>query len=294
MINNIFYFTLKDLKTDINKKSNNSIFNPIHGNYYVKSFLGKKKLVSENKIIINDDEQLNDIKLDIIIDNKNIDIDEKIPMEKTKDSNTEKSDKDKNNNEHSVFSINKIYFETNNKKKKGRKSLTSLVIGVHTKYSYDNILRKIKVKFLKKLINYINRVILSKYHSKIKILKPLEAKISQNNGINFNVKLLNLKIKDLFCLFGSSKKFKNIEKDYNKTIIQKIYEEKATEIIDILEMTFLEVFSIFRASNEENKLIGLEKLDKVIEEIKDKEKDDEYIKMFQNVAMNFENYYFKR
>ena len=56
-------------------------------------------------------------------------------------------------------------------------------------------------------------------------------------------------------------------------------------------MTLLEIFKIFRDSYEKQKLIGLEKLDEVIEELKLKE-SDEYMNKFKKVALNFENYYF--
>lgn len=283
IINNIFCFLLGDLQTDIDKKQKNSLFQPIRGNHLVQSFLTKKRKGPENKIIIND-EKLDNQKLDIIIDNKNINFENKILFADTKDTNSEKSNRENINKGQSIFKV-KIEMTKNNKK--GRKTISSKVKAIHTKFSYDNILRKIKVKFFKKLIHCINNIILLKYRSKIKTLVPLEGKISQNNGINFNSELLNLKIKDLFLNFGISRKFKNSKNDNNKEVIKKIYEENLTEIIELLEMTFLEVFSIFRASKKGKNLFGLESLDQVIEEIKNKEKDDEYIDMFRNIAMNY-------
>ncbi len=57
-------------------------------------------------------------------------------------------------------------------------------------------------------------------------------------------------------------------------------------------MTFLEAFQIFRDSHEIEKLNGLEKLDNVIEDLKNNDKeDDEYIYKFKIIAMNFEKYY---
>ena len=290
IINNIFCFLLGDLQTDIDKKQKNSLFQPIRGNHLVQSFLTKKRKGPENKIIIND-EKLDNQKLDIIIDNKNINFENKILFADTKDTNSEKSNRENVNKGQSIFKV-KIEMTKNNKK--GRKTISSKIKAIHTKFSYDNILRKIKVKFFKKLIHCINNIILLKYRSKIKTLVPLEGKISQNNGINFNSELLNLKIKDLFLNFGISRKFKNSKNDNNKEVIKKIYEENLTEIIELLEMTFLEVFSIFRASKKGKNLFGLESLDQVIEEIKNKEKDDEYIDMFRNIAMNYEKYYIKK
>ena len=81
------------------------------------------------------------------------------------------------------------------------------------------------------------------------------------------------------------------DENHNKIVIKKIYDDKIIELINILEMTFLEIFIIFRDSNDIQKLNGLERIDKVIDELKNKE-SEEYMNKFKKVAMNFENYYF--
>ena len=189
------------------------------------------------------------------------------------------------------FAVKKKIFVINKKSKIGRKPKASLIKGHHTKFSHDNILRKIRVKFFKRIINYINSIIISKNVNNIKRLKPLKGKIAQNNNIKYNIKLLNSKLKDILSSNEINGKFKLFDKYYNKNVIDTIYSKNIKELIDILEMTFLDVFKIFRDSNETEKLIGLEKLDSVIREIKLKEKDDVYINKLIKVAMNFENYY---
>ena len=173
----------------------------------------------------------------------------------------------------------------------GRKPKSSIVNSYHTKFSSDNIRRKIKVKFFNKTINYINRIILVKYKNKINTLKKIGKDVSQNNGINYNKILIKLKLKDIFMNNPINDKFKLLQKDYNQKVINKIYEEKIQELIDILEMTFLEVFSIFRNINETEKLKGLEKIDTVLKELELNEENTEYIKKFNDVVQNFENYY---
>ena len=198
-----------------------------------------------------------------------------------------------NNAKKPKFLVNKNGL--NNKKKKGRKPKHLIMINsYHTKFSHDNILRKIKVKFFRKITNYINSIIISKYRNIINVLKPLKGKISQNNSINFNKKLLKSKLKDIFLTYEINGKFKSFEKNYNKDIINKIYNENIKELIDILEMTFLEVFSIFRDLNETEKLKGLEKRDSVIREIKIKDNNKEYIDKLTKVIMNFEHYYLNK
>ena len=59
-------------------------------------------------------------------------------------------------------------------------------------------------------------------------------------------------------------------------------------------MTYIEVFKIFRDINETQKLIGFEKIDSVIREMRVKEFDEDYIDKFKNAVMNFENYYYNK
>ena len=75
-------------------------------------------------------------------------------------------------------------------------------------------------------------------------------------------------------------------------MINEIYKENIQELINILEMTFLDVFKIFRDVNEKEKLVGFEKFDTVIKELKSKEKDD-YIAKLEKDIMEFENFYLK-
>ena len=191
--------------------------------------------------------------------------------------------------------VNKNVFQIALLKKVGRKPKASIIKGIHTKFSKDNILRKIKVKFFHKLINYLNSIIISKYINRIKKFKPLAGKISQNNTISFNQKLLNSKLKDIFSLYEINRKFRLFGKYYNKIIVDKIYEENIKELIDILEMTFLEVFIVFRDLNETEKFKGLEKVDSVIREMNIKEDlDQKYIKAFKEAIMLFETFYFNK
>ena len=304
VINNYFIIKPEDfpLLFNLNSKEDGrlnkllSIFQPIQKCHSIKtSFLKHKRQGVENKIIINED-QFNDVNLNINSTDKNFSkIEENFPSKTTNLSIEINDDKNIKSDlvENSTLA-KKAYFEINSKKKIGRKPKNSITKSVHTKFSHDNILRKIKVKFLHKIVNYMNRLIISKYNKKIHMLKHLKGKISQDNSINFNKILLISKLKDVFSSNEINGKYKLFEKFYNKEIIEKIYEEKITELIDILEMTFLDAFIIFKNENTSEKLDGFEKLDKVIEELKLKEKNEEYIQEFEKVAMNFENYYLNK
>ena len=216
-----------------------------------------------------------------------------INNQKFNDENKNINSTNTNNSSKEIDIPKKInIFEIKRLKKVGRKPKLLKIISVHTKFSDDNILRKIKVKFLHKLLNYINSIIILKYSAKIKTLKPLKGKISQDNSINFNKILLNSKLKDIFSSYEINGKFKKIGKNYNKSVIENIYNENIKELIDILEMKFIEAFKIFRDVNETKKLKGLGKIDSVIREMSIKEIDENYIEKFKNAVMNFENFYY--
>ena len=74
-----------------------------------------------------------------------------------------------------------------------------------------------------------------------------------------------MKISDIFIEQDISSKYTLYVKDYNKHLIDKIYEEKKEiKVIKILELTFEELFIIFRRKlNDPNDINKLE-------EIKDK------------------------
>ena len=287
VLNNYCYISYEDLKNffqnnplttmtfppiSLNQNSNNNIITKAHSEY---------KII-KNEINFN------------VIDKPKIEEEksEKYSLQETKHIAIEIKEKEKEKEEEKH--PKKRFFKTFclKEKKKGRKSKESIEKGYHTKYSYDNILRKIKVKFFKKFINYINNIIKKKYSNKIKLIKPLNGKVCQNNTINFNQKLLKSKLKLIFMTNEINGKFHLYDKYYNEIVIKKIYEENIIELINIFEMTFLEAFQIFRDSHEIEKLNGFEKLDNVIEDLKNNEQeDDEYIYKFKIIAMNFEKYY---
>ena len=283
IINNYYYFPIEILKEFFNQRQNFPSGNIQEKNTTHNIFLNKKRENPDIGIVKQEiDNNVKDI--DEIKDEKNI------PKKEDQKIIIQISNKEKKE-----FISKKNYFSINVNKKIGRKPKSSVIIGYHNKFSHDNILRKIKVKFFKKFVKYFNNLILKKYIDKVNFLKPLISNISQNNKKSFNRELLSQKVKDIFSNYKINGKFKSVDENYNKIAIKKIYDEKITELIEILEMSILEVFKIFRDSNESpkesQKLSGIEKLDKVIEELEVKE-SEEYINKFKQVAMNFEKYYF--
>ena len=105
---------------------------------------------------------------------------------------------------------------------------------------------------------------------------------------------MNTKLKDLYKSYEINGKFKLLDKNYNQAIIDEIYKQNIVELIGILEMTFLEIFNVFKGATKNEKLKELEKLDVVINEMKNKEQSKEYISKFKYIAEQFENCYFNK
>ena len=277
VINNYYYLKLEDIQK-IMKSNNNFSFFQNEGQSIVST-----TQENENNTFLNKNKENND--------NTPENEDEHSKFQTTFTVESKNVNLEINNEKKSNISDKTNLFVVKSKKKIGRKPKNSVIKGTHTKFSDDNILRKIKVKFIKRVIYYINSIIISKNIKKLKLLKPLTGQISQNNSIKYNIKLLYSKLKDILSSTEINGKFKLYEKYYNKNVIDTIYKENIKELIEILEMTYLDIFKIFRGSSDNEKLAGLEKLDSVIREIELKENDDKYINKFKNVAMNFENYY---
>lgn len=280
-----YFFILRDHRKFYEKKV--SIFKPL-SNFIIKSSKFLKKKGPSGKIIIDNEDNINNTNIKINHIQNAVDNDIK---DNTKEYSKNIIIEIPNAYCHK-FKVKKVFFNSEKKKGRKRKSSTSKKF-VHTKYYRDNILRKIKVKFMEVLIKYINRIILTKYKTEIKKLLPLEREISQNITINHNKILLNMKLKDIFTNFKISRKFKFYDDSYNKNVIETIYEKNIMELMNILDKTFLEVFMIFKgvSVNEANTLSGMEKLNDVLEEIKTKENDINYIDKLSNVAKNFENFF---
>ena len=290
IINNYFYITFDDGT----KFQECKLFQPSKDSHSViKSFI-ISNIKKENKIIIrNKDEELTK-------NSNNIEVNEK------KSKIIEENGENPNNYMEApkeIISVEIPKFDKNvlntkrifkiNRQKKGRKSKNINSKSYHTKYSNDNISRKIKVKFFQKFMKYVNGKIESKYNGIIQKLLPLKGEISQNNTIKFNTQFLNTKLKDIFSNTEFNGKFSSYGENYNKNVIDTIYNNNIKELIEIFELTFLEMFNIFKNTND-IKFNDFEKLNTVVEEIKLKENDNNYAELFQSVAMNFENNYLEK
>ena len=125
----------------------------------------------------------------------------------------------------------------------------------HNKYSEDNIITKLKTAIFKYILNHLNQ---SLEFTKYKFY-PLNVKLSTCLKKDFNVKLLERTIYDIYSKEDSNKNYIN-GNDSNKKFIKKIYEQKIEKkTINILNMKFIDVLNHIREKDMENFLKKIEK-----------------------------------
>ena len=203
--------------------------------------------------------------------------------------------------------INKISNETNEKKvfkfitkKRGRinkahskqkclneNNQLDIQKKVHNKFSSDNVRRRIKVLFNKYTVTLLNKLVKRKWSSiKMKFLK-MDVKISKNIGIEFNRNLLNKKIRDI--IINVSCKYKN--KKNNLNLIKFIETQKDNEeILEILNMTYKDLYIYYLKSTKDNSLVNSYEANKEnLLHLYGKEYLDKFVKISENFVPFFTN-----
>ena len=173
-------------------------------------------------------------------------------------------------------------------------------------FTKDNIMRKLKCYFFNYIIDLIHKQLIN---INIRLKKISRRKMGDLTYKN-NERLLKMKISDILYEPENIKIF-NDDKYYNRKIIDRIYEEKKERnVIKILELTFEELFIIFRRKLNDSE--DLKKLEEIKDKIKgldllenDKYQDveyyiknyvgrcreKEYIEKFKDVCLNYEKYF---
>ena len=174
----------------------------------------------------------------------------------------------------------------------------------HTKYAFDNMVRKTKSMIIKLLLNFINKKIFVIYDGKIghgdnikKLFLMNQAQVS-NANINFNRAFLERTLGEIFSA-DLSKRISNYKKNHNKTLIEELINEKDKEKKEyfncLFNLTFSDCLKYFRSSNNVNnpKYIYIEGLTKFCDLENDsnfkQQNEREFIEYFKNFINNYEN-----
>ena len=192
-----------------------------------------------------------------LVDNKEKEIIfklEKIPKSEKSSDNLSKKIRNKKNN------CGRKKKSDNNKRK-------------HNKSCGDNIIIKIKGYFF----TFIRDITKNNFINKALYFRKLPYKFISKLSKKFNIRLMNMQMKDILSEIPITTKNKKSHKFENKFIVEKLYkEEKEKKVIQILDLTFRELFIIFRRKlNYVGDKAELEIISKKIEDL-DLLKDNNY------------------
>ena len=177
------------------------------------------------------------------------------------------------------------------KKKKGRKKKSQEIIPeeenkekiVHSKFSNDNIKRRIKGLFNNYIVNLLNDLIKKKFRkTKIKFVK-MDIKNTKDIGIEFNRNLLSKPIKEI--IIDVSNKYQDLNN--NKNCIKFIKEQKNNEeIINLLNMSYKDIYSNYYLVSKDSENSFEAHKEKVLETC-----GKEYLEKFVNNAEGFIDFF---
>ena len=226
------------------KEQENNLYNNNNNltNYFTNlsniTFLNQKR---KTPFVIDDEKKYTNFKYKIFITT----------------SNNEKSDEEKINSEINsekneypkkvIFRMDKKfrnYKEERIKKNPGRKKKNSGEIGIHNKFSKDNMMRKLKNKVIESARRLINKMIKIESGEEYKYfgeMRKIQGVFCQELNIKFNFWFYVQKLKTIFQ-FKMSTKYSKGDFDSNAQLISKIYSEKYKNkfprTIKLLDMMF--------------------------------------------------------
>jgi hypothetical protein len=164
----------------------------------------------------------------------------------------------------------------------------------HTRFSDDNLRRKVKHIVLQNTMNFINEKIREIYGNIgsgifIKKLLIINQRQKTNATILFNKEFLNKTLGEIFSEDISSR-YTNNRKDHNKILIEKLMEDKdeakKNYFQKLFNITFVDCLEHFRGDKEIEELKGLISFKDL--ELEDIKKDKEYQETLNHYVYNYE------
>ena len=176
----------------------------------------------------------------------------------------------------------------------GRKRLDSGEVGVHTKFTDDNLRRKCKHLIIDNLMKLINQILKDIDKEDIgqgiliKKLFAMNPAQIQNAYVEFDQRFLNKTLKDIFSE-DICKKFSNYPPEHNKNLINRLLNEndvnKKILFARIFNFKFKDVLRHINSSEELFELNGLEDIDLIVKKY---EEEPDYMEVLKYYILNFE------
>lgn len=162
----------------------------------------------------------------------------------------------------------------------------------HDKFSDDNLMRKIKSNITNYILTELNNSLRYKKYKFLKWHKDL----TENLNKDFNIELLDRSIMDIISNTPIAKKYKKIDKDSNKKLVQKILEEnRESKTIAIFNKKYIDIINEIRF-DENNVYFFLKKIKEKEKNVKQNNNIDieKYIKLIKDLLYNYEKYFYDK
>lgn len=270
--------------------------------FYEENYFKEEQLSNSN---------LNDLDFDFFVNNEPKNIPKKengnnISKEKTNYQTQLKKQTEIDLNSVAKPKNEKIFNIMKEKKKKvdmGRikNENKNKIYGLHDKYSEDNIIRKIKASFIEKNMNLLNKeykdhLNFNNIKKKIRLIRRILPTESRKIKKEENIKFFNSQLKEIFAT-PISTKYSKYGSDYNIRNIDELYKEnKAKNVINILEKQISEMYYIycndikvdgFETLQDDLRNLEFELREEEIEMTPEKEKEiKNYLEKYKYIARN--------
>jgi hypothetical protein len=163
----------------------------------------------------------------------------------------QKGEKDNKNKIKVIESINNNKKNEKNKGNRGRKEkgykIEDETKELHTKFSKDNLLRKIKIHAIKFGIDLINDCIKNEFKKQSYIIRNISTQVTSDITINFNNQFFDSSLKKILLTYPINKKYKKLNPDKNIRVVRKLIEKRNFNPItnDLFDMKFSDIINLF-------------------------------------------------
>ena len=289
---------------------------PINENKITNNFINNSTIEPDYKQKLFPPKPLNTFNVLKFTDSEKTSKDEKLNLSKQNTSNISGQIENKNANESKNFCVKYINTRKGRKSKKSKKNYYE---SKHTKFSEDNMMRKIKNKIIEssrlltnKLFFDELKILNENYFFCCKEFRKIKGSFSQELNIKFNLYFYIMKIKDIFSL-ELSHKYTSIENNTNKELIDYIFSEQNnnyfTKTRKILNMPFHQYYhdiflnedknwkSSFGIDDNDDKYqLGnlLKSLGEKTEENENIENNDIYAQNINTLAHHYEDFFLSK
>lgn len=167
-----------------------------------------------------------------------------------------------------------------------RKNQKSTEKSIHTKFTKDNIMEKIRRDVLDNTEDFLNSLLEETDNTEIKgiTLKKIDTSILLNSKKEKNERILKMTLKELFS-HNICKKYKYFPEDYNKMIIDKIVKLNDHNLNEALDTSFEYMIKLYSEEIIEDNVY--KKFKRVSKNEKLFKNESNYIDKYKNILGNF-------